>query len=73
MKHGVRIPKEKRAAMAERALCIFEGSVSRAFALTTIEDEFDVSSPTARNLINYGRYLRKGAQPCPPLSSTFSS
>jgi hypothetical protein len=59
MKHGHAIPKDKRPAMARRALEIFQASSSRAEALLTIQVEFDVSEPTARNLVSFGRWLQR--------------
>jgi hypothetical protein len=57
MKHGVRIPKEKRDAMAVRA---YELYLSRRWtslnqALFAIEIELEISHPTARNLLHRGR------------------
>jgi hypothetical protein len=57
MKHGVRLPRDKRDEMALRALAIFKEARNRSEALLIIETEFDVSNPTARNLISRGRYL----------------
>lgn len=58
MKWGHRIPKDKRPSMAMRALEISEKYSVMSHALAEVEDEFDVSNPTARNLVSYGRYLR---------------
>lgn len=58
MKHGHAIPKDKRPAMALRAFELFERAGSRAAGLAAVEDEFDVSNPTARNLVAYGRQMR---------------
>lgn len=57
MKHGIHIPKDKRPAMAIRALEIFNRSKTMAAAIREIEAEFDVSDCAARNLISYGRFL----------------
>lgn len=65
MKHGVQIPKEKRPDMARRALEIMAAARSPSAGLRSIEIEFDVSNPTARNLVSFGRFLlasnRQGA------------
>lgn len=61
MKHGQTIPANKRHAMARRALELFEKAGSRARGLEAIEDEFDVSNPTARNLVAFGRRLLASA------------
>jgi hypothetical protein len=58
MKHGVRIPRDRRDGMARRALEIADKAASHAAALAIVEVEFDVSRPTARNLISRGHYLR---------------
>lgn len=64
MKHGHSIPKEKRPAMAMRALEIAMSEKRMSVALAMIEDEFDVSNPTARNLVGHGKYLlERGAAP----------
>lgn len=57
MKSHQPIPKDKRPAMALRALELFRAADSRARGLEAVEDEFDVSNPTARNLVSYGRWL----------------
>lgn len=57
MKWGIHIPKDRRRVMAARALEIRLASKSENAALAVIEDEFDVSSATARNLVSYGKYL----------------
>ncbi len=62
MKHGIRLPPEKRPAMALRALQIFDKARTRADALAMIAAEFDVSEPTARNLVGFGRYLKANAK-----------
>lgn len=54
MKHGIKIPKDERPAMAMRALAIYEATGN----LVDVEFEFDVSNPTARNLVSFGRFLR---------------
>lgn len=61
MEHGHAIPKTKRPAMAVRALEIFEGFEVAAHGLVAVQAEFDVSNPTARNLVSYGRFLKRGA------------
>lgn len=58
MKHGHAIPKDKRPAMARRALQIFRRFEVKAEGLRAVADEFDVSEPTARNLVSYGRFLK---------------
>lgn len=63
MKHGIHIPKDRRPAMAKRALELLEAAPSKTEGLFSIEIEFDVSTPTARNLASYGRYLRDHAPP----------
>jgi hypothetical protein len=45
--------------MARRALDIFESAPTRVEALLRIQVEFDVSNPTARNLIGRGQFLRQ--------------
>jgi hypothetical protein len=57
VKHGIKLSPDRRRAMAREAVAIFEACGSRARALEAIEDRFDVSTPTARNLLNYGRWL----------------
>ena len=52
------IAAEVRDDWARRALDIFERMGSRAAGLSAVEEEFDVSSPTARNLVGRGRFLR---------------
>lgn len=56
MKH--RMTTEKRDVVARRALEICESQPTRNEGILAVEIEFDVSAPTARNLINRGRYLR---------------
>lgn len=58
MKHGIHIPAADRDHIALRALEISRTSASRAEALRKIASEFDVSEPTARNLIGRGRWLQ---------------
>lgn len=57
MKWGHHIPRDKRPAMAARALEIFARAKSMNAAVLEIGAEFDVSHPTARNLVSYGRFL----------------
>jgi hypothetical protein len=45
--------------MAARALTIYRAAKSRTAALLDIQAEFDISEPTARNLVNYGGYLER--------------
>lgn len=51
--------------MARRALEIMAAARSPSDGLHSIEIEFDVSNPTARNLVSFGRFLlasnRQGA------------
>jgi hypothetical protein len=58
MKHGVRIPSQLRDSMARRALKLFEKEESRSKGLLAVQVKFDVSDPTARNLVSRGRFLR---------------
>lgn len=58
MEHGVRIPARKRDTMAREALRIFEAAKTRIEGLCRVEIQFDVSTPTARNLVSRGRFLR---------------
>ncbi len=59
MKRGIHIPLNKRDQMARKALLIYEASPTRVEALRRIEAKFDVSTPTARNLIGMGLFLRQ--------------
>lgn len=59
MKHGHAIPKDKRPAMAVAALALFELERKRSIGLAVVQEAFDVSEPTARNLVSFGRYLRR--------------
>lgn len=54
--HGVRLPKDDREKLAERAyeLSLREPKLSRE----EIGFRLDVSTPTARNLVNFGRRLK---------------
>lgn len=61
MKHGQNIPKDKRPAMALRALEISLAEKRMSVALAVIEDEFGVSNPCARNLVSYGKFLTEKA------------
>lgn len=60
MKHGHHIPPEDRDDMARLAVA-FTKTMSDAEAKATICGRFDVSDPTARNLISRGRYLAEQA------------
>lgn len=62
MRHGHHIPKSDRAKMAKRALDIFGESRCLSHACAEVEDLFDVSNPTARNLISFGQYLANRAE-----------
>ena len=57
MKHGVHLPKDRRDDMARRAFVIASEAETYRAALLIVEVEFDVSTPTARNLISRGRFL----------------
>lgn len=58
MRHGVRIPEHLRDKMCRRAVQIWrEKDGVRARTLEAICDEFDVSDPTARNLLACGHRL----------------
>ena len=59
MKHGHHLPADKRDDMARHALSLFEQAGSRTLGLAAVENFFDVSNPTARNLVGRGRYLRE--------------
>ncbi len=48
--------------MAQRALELFEAEKKRNVGLAVVQEEFDVSEPTARNLVGYGRFLRNQGQ-----------
>lgn len=50
--------KEKRDVLARRALEISEQHPTKFEGVCAVELELDVSMPTARNLINRGRYIR---------------
>lgn len=58
--HGKRFTKGERIKAAIRAREIAEQFTVRARAIEQVEDELDVSAPTARNLIAYGRYMARG-------------
>jgi hypothetical protein len=57
VKHGHHLPKDKRPAMARRALELFQAEKKRNIGLAVVQEEFNISEPTARNLVSYGRYL----------------
>lgn len=57
-KIGHRLSLERRAELAKQAFTLKQSGVSR-FNIAT---DLDVSEPTARNLINYGRRLAAGAE-----------
>lgn len=59
MKHGVRFPASTRDEIARLALELFERERERARGLDAVQEAFDVSEPTARNLVSHGRYLRR--------------
>ena len=59
MKRANRFPTADRPAIARRALEIFEREPNRARGLYAVIDALGVSNPTARNLVSYGRYLRR--------------
>jgi hypothetical protein len=59
MRHGVRLPADKRDGMARRALELFEAKKRRCDGLLAIAVEFEVSETTARNLVSRGRYLKR--------------
>jgi hypothetical protein len=50
--------EKERDDLARRALEIFDSIGVRKTALAYIEDEFEVSTSTAQNLVSRGRYLR---------------
>lgn len=56
MKHGVRIPTDKRDDMARLAVGL-ASSLKPADAQRAVASLFDVSTTTARNLISRGRFL----------------
>jgi hypothetical protein len=58
MKHGVHIPASERDDMARLAIGL-TASMSEAEAKKTICGMFQVSEPTARNLISRGRFLSR--------------
>lgn len=58
MKHGQHIDPLQRPMMARRALELFEAEEKRSVGLAVVQDEFDVSESTARNLVSYGRFLK---------------
>jgi hypothetical protein len=64
MKHGHHIPASDRDDMARLAVAFTE-SMPDAEAKKTICGLFDVSEPTARNLISRGRYLAEQADADP--------
>jgi hypothetical protein len=45
--------------MARRALVLFAKAANRAEGLAAVEGAFDVSTPTARNLVSYGNFLAR--------------
>lgn len=58
MRRGQTIPQPRRDEIARAAFRIFESTgCCRARALEEIADRFDVSQPTARNLLGRGRTL----------------
>ena len=57
MKRSIHIPKADRPAMAKRALEISRQHRVVNHAVAEIGELFDVSEPTARNMISYGLYL----------------
>src|SRR5262249_27450386 len=64
MRRGRYFPQELKDAMARAALWILRAREWPTFhrALREIEQTFDVSEPTARDLIKRGRELRRGDQ-----------
>lgn len=62
MKLGVRIPRAGRDDMARKAFEIFKICETAAEAHRAIERLFEVSRPTAINLIGRGQHLRNKAQ-----------
>jgi transposase len=56
MKHGHHIPASDRDDMAKLAH-VLTHTMTRAEAIKDISKMFQVSEPTARNLISRGRYL----------------
>jgi hypothetical protein len=61
MKHGHHIPASDRDAFAKLAARTAE-SLPKSEAIEIICGMFDVSEPTARNLISRGRYLAAQAE-----------
>lgn len=57
MKHGVRLPKDKRDEMAKIALGVRQVCGSQNEANRIIAGMFRVSTTTARNLISRGKFL----------------
>lgn len=57
MKLGMKIPRDRRDGMARKAFEIFNICESAEEAHRTIGKLFDVSRPTAINLLGRGRYL----------------
>jgi DNA-binding transcriptional regulator LsrR (DeoR family) len=57
--HGVKLPPDKRAELARRAWAMFNAGKTRR----EIEAELDLSLPTVRNLINFGRHLVENKPP----------
>jgi DNA-binding transcriptional regulator LsrR (DeoR family) len=51
--HGVKLPKDRRDQLARLAFEMFNAGKTRS----EIEAELDLSLPTVRNLINFGRHL----------------
>lgn len=58
--HGVRLDPAKREELARRAYALHQEGYSRV----EIEAELDVSAPTVRNLINYGRRITVSVTEC---------
>ena len=63
MKHGIHIPAATRDAFARAAAELAEKACSRAEAIALVQQRFDVSAPTARNLISRGNYLAAQSSP----------
>jgi hypothetical protein len=61
VKHGHHIPPEDRDDMARLAVGL-TAKMSDAQAKLTIQGMFDISEPTARNLISRGRFLAEQAE-----------
>ena len=49
----------QRDEAAKRALRLWDSIAVKARAIEAVEDEFDLSTPSARNLVNRGIYLRE--------------